>query len=141
LSFRRAAATAAAVVLAALLGAQISPREISRRLVLLSHHASQEPALRRLSGTAAAFDRSFFVFLEAARRRLPADAPGIAILGAPATDQVLYLASYQLAPLPVLVAPAVLPPRWVAAVFGPERPPGWRVLAELPGGALLEPAQ
>ena len=124
-------------MLAALLCAGISPREVSRRLTLLGHHARQEPALRRLSGTAAAFDRGFFVFLEAARRRLPPTTAGVAIVGAPATDQVLYLASYQLAPRPVLVAPAALPPGWIAAVYGPERPAGFRVVADLPGGALL----
>jgi hypothetical protein len=140
LSSRRAAASAAAVFLAALLCARVSPHEISRRLVLLGYHARQEPAVRRLSGTAAAFDRAFFIFLEAARRRLPPTAAGVAILGAPATDQVLYLASYHLAPRPVLVAPVALPARWIAAVYGPERPAGFRVLAELPGGALLEPA-
>jgi hypothetical protein len=117
----------------------MSPHEISRRLVLLGTHARQEPALRRLSGTAAAFDRSFFVFLEGARRRLPGNAEGVAIVGAPATDQVRYLASYHFAPRPVLIAPAALPARWIAAVYGPERPAGFRVLAELPGGALLEP--
>ncbi|MGH9400386.1 MAG: hypothetical protein ACRD00_08445 [Thermoanaerobaculia bacterium] len=137
---RRAAALAAAALLAALLLARISPGEINRRIASLDHLALREPAVRRLSGTAAAFDRPFFVFLESARRRLPAGAAGVAILGAPATDQVLYLASYQLAPLPVLVAPAALPARWVAAVYGSERPPGWRVLAEVAGGALLTPA-
>ena len=95
--------------------------------------------MRRLSGTAAAFDRSFFIFLEAARRRLPPTAAGVAIVGAPATDQVLYLASYHLAPRPVLIAPVALPARWFVAVYGAERPAGFRVLAELPGGALLEP--
>ena len=95
--------------------------------------------MRRLSGTAAAFDRGFFVFLEAARRRLPPTAAGVAIVGAPQTDQVLYLASYHLAPRPVLISPAALPAHWVAAVYGPERPVGFRVLADLPGGALCEP--
>ena len=137
--FRRAAALAAAVLLAALLCARISPSEISRRFVLIGHHARQEPAARRLSGTAAAFDRSFFIFLENARRRLPGSAAGIAIVGVPSTDQVLYLASYHFAPLPVLVAPPALPARWVAAVYGPDRPAGFRVLADWPGGALLEP--
>lgn len=137
---RRAAALAAAALLAILLLARASPREIARRAVSLDHHARQEPAVRRLGGTAAAFDRPFFVFLESARRRLPPGAPGVAILGAPPTDQVLYLASYHLAPLPVLVAPAALPARWLAVVYGPERPPGWRVVAEVPGGAILEPA-
>lgn len=96
--------------------------------------------MRRLGGTAASFDRPFFIFLESVRRLLPRGVAGVAILGAPPTDQVLYLASYHLAPLPVLVAPNALPSRWLAAVYGPERPPGWRVVAEVPGGALLEPA-
>lgn len=139
MSSRQLAALAAAVFLAALLCARISPPEISRRFVLLGHHARQEQAVRRLSGTAAAFDRSFFIFLEAARRRLPPTAAGVAIVGAPATDQVLYLATYHLAPRPVLIAPAALPARWIAAVYGPGRPAGFRVLADLPGGALLEP--
>lgn len=138
MSPRRASAAWAAVVLGALCLAQTSPSEISRRLALLNHHARQEPALRRLSGTAAAFDRPFFIFLEAARRRLPPTAAGVAIVGAPATGQALYLASYHLAPRPVLMAPAALPAGWIAAVYGAERPSGFRVLAELPGGALLE---
>jgi hypothetical protein len=136
---RRAAALGAAALLAILLIARSSPREIARRAVSLDHHARQEPAVRRLGGTAAAFDRPFFLFLESARRRLPPGAQGVAILGAPPTDQVLYLASYHLAPVPVLVAPRAIPAGWVAAVYGPERPPGWRVLAEVPGGAVLEP--
>jgi hypothetical protein len=139
LTRRRTAALAAAALLAALLLARISPSEIGRRLALIGQLSRREPATRRLAGTAAAFDRPFFVFLESARRRLPADAAGVAILGTPATDQVLYLASYHLAPLPVLVAPEALPARWVVAVYGSERPPGWRVLAEVPGGALLAP--
>jgi len=139
LTRRRAAALAAAALLAALLLARASPSEIGRRIASLGQLPRREPAARRLAGTAAAFDRPFFVFLESARRRLPADAAGVAILGAPATDQVLHLASYHLAPLPVLVNPASLPARWVVAVYGSGRPPGWRVLAEVPGGALLAP--
>ena len=106
----------------------------------LNHHARQEPAVRRLGGTAAAFDRPFFVFLESVRRRLPRGAAGVAILGAPPTDPAFHLASYHLAPLPVLVAPGALPAGFLIAVYGPERPPGWRVVAEVPGGAVLEPA-
>ena len=137
---RRAAVLGAAGLLAVLLLARTSLRETLRRAVSLDHHARQEPAVRRLGGTAAAFDRPFFLFLESARRRLPPGAAGVAILGAPATEQVLHLASYHLAPLPVLVAPGAIPTGWVAAVYGPERPPGWRLLAEVPGGAVLEPA-
>ena len=130
---------AAAGLLAVLLLARASLRETLRRAVSLDHHARQEPAVRRLGGTAAAFDRAFFLFLESARRRLPPGAAGVAILGAPATEQALHLASYHLAPLPVLVAPRAIPAGWVTAVYGPERPPGWRLLAEVPGGAVLEP--
>lgn len=106
----------------------------------LNHHARQELAVRRLGGTAAAFDRPFFIFLESVRRRLPSGITGLAILGAPPTDQVLHLASYHLAPLLVLVAPNAVPAGFRVAVYGPERPPGWRVVAEVPGGAVLEPA-
>jgi hypothetical protein len=137
LKSRGAAALAAAAMLASLLLAQVSPRELSRRLVSLDHFARQEPAVRRLGGSAAAFNRSFFIFLESARRRLPPDAAGVAILGVPPTDPTLYLASYHLAPLPVLVAPQAIPARWVLAVYGPARPPGWSLVAEVQGGALL----
>ena len=61
--------------------------------------------MRRLNGTAAAFDRQFYIFLESARRALPPATAGVAILGAPASDAARYLATYHLAPLPVLVAP------------------------------------
>jgi hypothetical protein len=140
LRLRRGAALAAAALLAVLLLARASWDEISRRAVSLDHHARQEPAVRRLGGTAAAFDRPFFLFLESVRRRLPPGAAGVAVIGAAPTDQVLHLASYHFAPLPVLVAPAAVPARWVAAAYGPLRPPGWRVSAEVPGGAVLEPA-
>jgi hypothetical protein len=139
-SVHRIIGSTAAAVLAALLLARISPREVARRAVSLDHHARQEPAVRRLGGSAAAFDRPFFVFLESVRRRLPPGAVGVAVLGAPPTDQVLHLASYHLAPLPVLVAPKALPAGFLVAMYGPERPPGWRVVAEIPGGAVLEPA-
>ena len=29
---------------------------------------------------------------------------------------------------------------WIAAVYGPQRPAGWRLVAEVPGGALMWPA-
>ena len=136
---RRRAAAAAAGLLFLLLLARISPGELGRRLTALGHNARQEPAVRRANGTAAAFDRPFFVFLESARRRLPPGTRGVAVLGAPPSDAALYLASYQFAPLPVLVAPASVPAGWPVAAYGADRPAGWRVLAEVPGGALLEP--
>lgn len=136
---RLRAAAAAAGFLLLLLLARTSPGEIGRRLTALGHNARQEPAVRRANGTAAAFDRGFFVFLESARRRLPLRTAGVAILGPVAGEQALYLASYHFAPLPVLVSPASVPAGWAVAMYGPARPEGWRVVAEVPGGAWLEP--
>jgi hypothetical protein len=134
----RAAAWAAGFLLILLL-ARTSPGEIGRRLTALRHNARQEPAVRRANGTATAFDRAFFVFLESARRRMPPRTAGVAILGAAPADQAVYLASYHFAPLPVLLSPAAVPAGWAVAMYGPDRPDGWRVLAEVPGGAWLEP--
>ena len=136
---RLRAAAAAAGLLLILLLARTSPEEIGRRLTALGHNARQEPAVRRLNGTATAFDRGFFVFLESARRRLPLRTTGVAILGAAPTEPALYLASYHFAPLPVLVSPKAIPGGWAVAMYGPSRPDGWRVLAEVQGGAWLEP--
>ena len=83
------------------------------------------------------FDRSYFVFLESVRRLVPAGTPGVAISVEKPTTQALYLASYVLAPVPVLLSPRQVPPRWIAAVYGPERPVGWREIAAIPGGALF----
>ena len=55
-------------------------------------------------------------------------------------DSYLFLAAYQMAPLPVRLAPPRPPPGWILAVYGPGRPPGARVLVEWSEGALLEPA-
>ncbi len=101
--------------------------------------ASKEPALRRLAGSGAASDRAYFAFLESARRRIPPGTRGVAIFVDPPTKPALYLASYVLAPTPVVIAPRQVPPRWIAAVYGVPPPAGWRVLATLPGGALLDP--
>jgi hypothetical protein len=137
---RRAAAAAAAGALLALLLIRQPPSEIRRRIVSLSHFAPSELAVRRLGGSGTAFDRSYFSFLENALRRLPASAEGVAILGAPPGAPYLYLASYQFAPLPVLVSPNPVPARWIVAVYGDDRPAGARVMAEWAGGALVEPS-
>jgi hypothetical protein len=136
---RRRAAAVAAGLLFILLLTRTSPGEIGRRLTALGHNARQEPAVRRLNGTAAAFDRGFFVFLESAKRRFPWRTKGVAILGAAPTDPALFLASYHFAPWPVLVSPKAIPEGWAVAMYGPARPHGWRVLAEVQGGAWLEP--
>ncbi|MDQ6894702.1 MAG: hypothetical protein M3167_18765 [Acidobacteriota bacterium] len=45
-----------------------------------------------------------------------------------------------MAPLPV--APGGAPrDRWVGLAYGTARAPGWMVLREFPGGALLAPAR
>jgi hypothetical protein len=130
---------AAATLLLVLFLLQNRPGELGQRVDFLRRGASQELALRRLAGSGAAFDRRYFAFLESARRRIPPGTPGVAIFRDPPTTEALYLASYALAPIPVVLAPRQVPPRWIAAVYGETAPAGWRVLATLPGGALLAP--
>ena len=139
-SLRRRVAVAAAVVLAILLLWRNSPRELANRWRTLAAYASRELAVRRLGGSSTAFDRRFFVFLESARRRLPPAAAGVAVAVRDPSESALYLAAYQFAPIPVALAPSSVPSGWLLAVYGPERPSGWKVVAEVPGGALLEPA-
>jgi hypothetical protein len=129
-------ATAALLVLFLL---QNRVGDLRRRIVFLRHSASQELALRRLAGSGAAMDRGYFAFLESARRKIPPGTRGVAIFLTPPTKPALYLASYALAPIPVVLAPRQVPPRWIAAVYGESPPAGWRVLATVPGGALLAP--
>ena len=136
---RRAAAAAAGLLLVLLLVRQ-SPREVGRRAISLSRFAPRELAVRRLGGSGTAFDRAYFSFLENARRRLPASAQGVAIVGVPNDAPYLYLASYEFAPLPVLLSPDPVPAHWIVAASGTDRPAGARVLAEWAGGALLEPS-
>jgi len=136
---RRLAAVAAATLLLVLFLLQNRPADLRQRVVFLRSSASQELALRRLGGSGAAFDRRYFAFLESARRKIPPGTRGVAIFVDPPTKPALYLASYTLAPVPVVLAPRQVPPRWIAAVYGQTPPAGWRVLATLPGGALLAP--
>jgi hypothetical protein len=130
---------AAATLLLVLFLLQNRPGELGQRVNFLRRGASQELALRRLAGSGAAFDRRYFAFLESARRRIPPGTRGVAIFRDPPTTEALYLASYTLAPIPVVLSPRQVPPRWIAAVYGETAPAGWRVLAILPGGALLDP--
>jgi hypothetical protein len=130
---------AAATLLLVLFLLQNRPAELRQRIAFLRRSASQDLALRRLGGSGAAFDRRYFAFLESVRRTLPAGTRGVAIFRDPPTTEALYLASYALAPIPVVLAPRQVPPRWIAAVYGETVPAGWRVLATVPGGALLDP--
>jgi hypothetical protein len=136
---RKLAAVAAAALLLVLFFLRNRPSELRQRVVFLRGSASQDVALRRLAGSGAAFDRRYFAFLESARLRIPPGARGVAIFLSPPTRPALYLASYALAPIPVVLSPRQVPPRWIAAVYGEAPPAGWRVLATLPGGALLAP--
>jgi len=135
-SGRRLSALTASAVLFLLFLLQNRPAEVLRRVRVLQATASRELALRRLAGSGAAFDRAYFVFLESARRLVPAGTPGVAISVEQPTTTALYLASYVFAPFPVLLSPRQVPPRWIAAVYGARHPVGWREIAAIPGGAL-----
>jgi len=133
-------AAVAAGILAASLIASKSPRDLVRRLPSLSHSASQELAERRLDGRSADFDRRYFLLLEWARPQIPRGTRGVAVFpDGELPSRGAYLTIYEFAPLPTLVAPDRVPDGWLALVYGRRRPAGWRVVEELPYGALLEP--
>ncbi|HEV8611763.1 MAG TPA: hypothetical protein VGS98_17035 [Thermoanaerobaculia bacterium] len=137
MSGRKLAALSAGAVLLVLFLLANSPRELSRRAAFLARSASLELAARRLGGSGAAFDRNFFIFLETLSRQLPRDVVGVAIFTPRPSPEALHLASYALAPVPVVMNPARVPPRWLGAVYDLPPPPGFRILAQLPRGALL----
>jgi hypothetical protein len=138
---RRRIAQLAAAALAAYFVASDPPTDLPRRIAFLRHYASQSLPVRRLGGSSADFDRPYFILLEWARRKLPPSARGLAVFpDREIPGRGVYLTLYEFAPLPAAVAPARIPPGWLALVYGPRRPPGWRVVADLPGGALLDPA-
>lgn len=137
---RKLVVLAASAAFLVILLLQNPPGELRRRIAVLARAPSRGLAVRRLEGSGSAFDRRYFFFLESARRRLPPGVRGVAIFTPRPTPEALYLASYHLAPVPVLLAPRQVPPRWIAAVYGPAmRPPGWRVLAPVSDGALMLP--
>jgi hypothetical protein len=138
---RRAAAGAVAGLLFALILFVQPWGEVPRRVRFVSRFAPRELAVRRLGGSSTAFDRRYFSFLENARRRLPASVSGVAIYGTPGTEPYRYLACYTLAPVPVRLAPESLPKGWVAAIYGPGRPSGARILDEWEEGALAVPSR
>jgi hypothetical protein len=138
LSRTGAAAAAAGLLLVLVLVAQ-PWGELPRRARKMAAYAPKELALRRLGGSGTAFDRRYFSFLENARRRLPADAAGVALYGVPTGEPYLYLAHYVFAPRPVRVGSEAPPAGWVAAIYGPARPPDARILHEWNEGALALP--
>lgn len=134
----RRAAAAVSFVLLLLLLASNRPKELRRRIEHLSHYAPRPLEVRRLGGSSTAFDRRFFFFLESARRKLPEDVAGVAVFG-PDSEQARNVVAYQFAPVPAVVRPRPIPPGWIAAVYGPVRPPGWRHVADVSDGALMWP--
>jgi hypothetical protein len=130
-------AGAAAVALAVVLFAGSRPSEIPRRWRFLTRTAPLEPARRRLAGSSTAFDRAYFEFLESARRALPPGTAGVALFLPARSEPAIYLAAYDLAPLPVLFSPIAPPGEWTGAAYSVEPPPGWTVVQEVPGGLLL----
>jgi hypothetical protein len=136
---RRLVVLAASGALLALFISSEPPRLVARRAAFLTATASRPLPERRLAGSGAAFDRRFFRFLEAARRALPPGMEGVALDTSRDAAEELYLASYHLAPLPVVFTPQPVPPRWASATYGVAPPAGWRVVARLPGGELSVP--
>lgn len=136
---RKLAVLSAGAALAAVFVLAGNPGELARRADFLARSASMDLAVRRANGSGAAFDREFFVFLEALSQRLPRDVPGVAVYVPNATTEALHLAAYELAPVPVRMSPEEVPPRWLAAVYRLPPLEGWRIVAQLPGGALLAP--
>ena len=137
---RRIAATLAYITaFVFLIGGNPLPDFLGRFAVLRRslHRNSWE---RRLEGTAAAYDRRFAAFLEAARGALPPDTPGLALY-APGIPEWggLYLAVYHFAPKPVLLAPKRVPPGWLVLSYGPAAPPVGRVLERFGDGTLALP--
>ncbi|MEP7131599.1 MAG: hypothetical protein ABI914_00445 [Acidobacteriota bacterium] len=86
------------------------------------------------------FDRSYFVFLESARRSLPPGTRGVALYAPGSNESAYYLAAYEFAPLPVLLNPPAPPAGWISAAYGPAPPAGGVVVRQLPGGALFSSA-
>lgn len=140
MSLHRTVVGLASAFLLLLLLRQEDPARLFTRARVLARSAELDGNVRRLNGTAVDFDRQFYVFLESVRRNLPPAAAGVAILGASPSDAALHLAAYQLAPVPVLVAPERVPPGWILAVYGRERPSGWKEIAPVWKGALMAPA-
>jgi hypothetical protein len=114
--------------------------EFRSRLGVLRRSWRKEARARRLEGTAAAYDRRFAAFLDSARDALPSGTPGLALY-APGIPEWggLFLAVYQFAPTPVLLAPERVPPGWLVLSYGGGEPRGGRVLRQLADGALLLP--
>jgi hypothetical protein len=141
----RASALAGLVAFAGLIAFFLrgdAAREVLGRAALLRRSAAWDLPRRRLEGSAAAYDRRFAALVLAAREALPPGTRGVALY-APAIPEWggLYSAIYELAPVPVVVAPPSVRPGWVALTYGTPPAPalGLREIRRLEGGALLAP--
>jgi len=143
LSTRLRRLTAVAAFLAAfacLTGGNPLP-DFRARLAILRRSWGESPAVRRREGSAAAYDRRFAAVIESARNALPPGTPGLA-LDAPGIPEWggLYLAVYEFAPIPVVLAPGRAPRGWLVLAYPPAEPPGGRVVRRFAGGALVLPS-
>jgi len=137
---RRVLAALGAGLLGGLLLLRIPLGELRRRIEFVSRYAAREPAVRRLGGSSADFDRPYFILLEWARRVLPPGTAGVAVFPErKIPGKGTYLTIYMLAPIPTQVAPERVPEGWLVLAEGSRRPPDARVIAETEGGALLAP--
>lgn len=115
---------------------------VSARFETLRRTAGENLAGRRLAGRAPAYDRAFFELIRGLPEVLPPGTRGVALY-APAipTWGGAFLAVYELAPLPVVLAPSRVPPGWVAVAYPPNAaPPGLKPYRALPGAEVLLPA-
>jgi hypothetical protein len=138
-SLRRTLVSAATGLFIVVLLWRDDPASLRARGVTLFRTSGLDLATRRLNGTAVGFDRQFFVFLESARRNLPPGTRGVAVSGVPASDPARYLTAYHLAPIPALLDPERVPPGWMLAVYGADRPLGWKVVTPIWRGVLMTP--
>lgn len=137
---RRAAALAAFSILLFTLIRAAAPADLAGRAALVDRALSLPLAERRAEGAAASYDRRFFRFLTEAREQLPLDARGVALY-APGIPEWggLYLAVYELAPVPVALAPSRTPAGWVALAYRTAGPARARVIRQLSDGVMLAP--
>jgi hypothetical protein len=137
---RRTVAAVAFVILFIYLAGGNPLPEFRSRLAILRQSVVRDLPRRRLEGSAAAFDRRFAALVLAARDALPPGTTGVALYASGIPEWGgLYLAIYEFAPIPVIIAPRRVPAGWLALTYGPAAVEGLRVVRRFEGGALLAP--
>jgi hypothetical protein len=139
--FRRIAAVALYVTAFLFLTGGNPFPEVRGRLGILRRSWWKTLPERRLEGTAAAYDRRFAALLAPVRDALPPGTPGIALY-APGIPEWggLFLAVYEIAPIPVLIGPKSVPSGWLVLSYGENPPREGRVIRRFEGGVLLAPS-